>query len=764
MDSITVYDGESYTFPECAFEAPDGQIFNGWRMSGDDNYSYAPEETVKIYQNYICGDKIIVTALWKNADRAKIDTDPLALEPAYNGSAQALVSAGNVTNGAMQYYLGADSTTVPTSGWSADIPKETLPGTYYVWYRAKGDATHSNSKAACCEAKISKAPLTVTAKAKTVTYGDAPANDGVTYSGFVNGETEALLGGTLAYDYNYVQYGNAGSYTITPKGLTADNYAFTYVSGTLTVNKKPVTVTAKDQTVNEGGEIAAGLDMAALTGALEGHVLSEVKLISNPEKGSITPSAAVIKDAAGNDVSANYEIGYEPGKLNVIGKVTRKVTFKVVNGSWDDETVADKYVILTGFEGDTLKLAAADIPAVGSKPADACKAGAWDTEPKVDTVITEDVTYTYTYAKKTEISARVTFKVVNGAWDDATTEDKVVTLKGYEGDTLKLAAADIPAVGTKPAEGYQAGTWDTEPAADTVITADTAYTYTYAEVEPEPIPKGGILLPVISKVQKTAMTVSWNKIKSAEGYEVFYGPCGEDSHNAKVVRVSAEKTKCRLKNLKKKGVKSYKVWVRAYVVREGKRIPICTSLKIDSFMKGASTVFTNPKSVSLGTKQIPLAVGKKAKITASVEKEESGKKLTSHLPELRYVSSNTGVASVAEDGTVKGVGNGKCKVYVIAPNGIYKAVQVTVGVEAEKLSFTEKQVKVKAGEELDLKALLKADPKGAYLELKWESKDKKIAKVGKDGVVKGRKKGKTKITVEDKASGLKATILVIVTD
>lgn len=91
---------------------------------------------------------------------------------------------------------------------------------------------------------IAPKPLTITAKNKTITYGDAPANDGVTYSEFAGTETSAVLTGTLAYVYNYEQYGDAGSYTITPSGLSNSNYDITFATGTLTVNKKEVTVTS----------------------------------------------------------------------------------------------------------------------------------------------------------------------------------------------------------------------------------------------------------------------------------------------------------------------------------------------------------------------------------------------------------------------------------------------------------------------------------------------------------------------------------------
>ena len=85
---------------------------------------------------------------------------------------------------------------------------------------------------------INPKALTVTAQPKTITFGDLPANDGVTYDGFITGEDETVLTGTLAYTYTYEQYGDVGQYTITPSGLTSGNYAITFNSGVLTVVPK----------------------------------------------------------------------------------------------------------------------------------------------------------------------------------------------------------------------------------------------------------------------------------------------------------------------------------------------------------------------------------------------------------------------------------------------------------------------------------------------------------------------------------------------
>jgi filamentous hemagglutinin family protein len=60
--------------------------------------------------------------------------------------------------------------------------------------------------------------------------------NGVTYTGFVNGESSTVLGGTLAYSGTSQGAINPGRYLITPGGLTADNYSITYLNGVLTIN------------------------------------------------------------------------------------------------------------------------------------------------------------------------------------------------------------------------------------------------------------------------------------------------------------------------------------------------------------------------------------------------------------------------------------------------------------------------------------------------------------------------------------------------
>ncbi len=95
------------------------------------------------------------------------------------------------------------------------------------------------STTASTSADIAKAVLKVVANndAKFVTTSDAAGYAGVSYSGFVNGETSAVLSGAPTVSRSNSGVNTAGTYTgvLVPAGGTASNYSFTYVPGDYTV-------------------------------------------------------------------------------------------------------------------------------------------------------------------------------------------------------------------------------------------------------------------------------------------------------------------------------------------------------------------------------------------------------------------------------------------------------------------------------------------------------------------------------------------------
>ena len=109
---------------------------------------YSSKTGTKIY---LPDQKSYVVTVKAAAPSAKITTAPTATASVKAGSSTALVTAGVADGGTMMYAVTTVNTKpTATDGFSATIPTAATlaAGTYYVWYYAKADATHSNSKIA----------------------------------------------------------------------------------------------------------------------------------------------------------------------------------------------------------------------------------------------------------------------------------------------------------------------------------------------------------------------------------------------------------------------------------------------------------------------------------------------------------------------------------------------------------------------------------------------------------------------------------------
>lgn len=108
---------------------------------------------------------------------------------------------------------------------------------------------------------ITARALTIIANNHEIIYGSAPATNGYTISGIIEGESPetANIGGTVKLTTTYTQYGKVGEYDIIVdiSGLSSSNYSYTAVNGKLTVNKKELTVTAKNHEITYGEEPSA---------------------------------------------------------------------------------------------------------------------------------------------------------------------------------------------------------------------------------------------------------------------------------------------------------------------------------------------------------------------------------------------------------------------------------------------------------------------------------------------------------------------------
>jgi hypothetical protein len=92
---------------------------------------------------------------------------------------------------------------------------------------------------------VNKAVLTVTANNQTIAFGGSLAPYTASFTGFVNGDASSVVTGAASLSTIPATPTAAGTYPITAAQgtLTASNYSFTFVPGTLAITKINPTLT-----------------------------------------------------------------------------------------------------------------------------------------------------------------------------------------------------------------------------------------------------------------------------------------------------------------------------------------------------------------------------------------------------------------------------------------------------------------------------------------------------------------------------------------
>ncbi|MFC1626530.1 beta strand repeat-containing protein [Pseudomonadota bacterium] len=205
--------------------------------------------------------------------------------------------------------------------------------------------------------------LTVTANNDARTY-DALAysgGNGVTYNGFIDNDTSAALGGTVAYSGTSQGAVNAGGYVITPDGLTSSKYLFSYADGSLTVNPASLTasITAPDKvydgttTATPTFSITAGL-IGSETVTATGSATFNTKDVLTANL--VTANSNTLADGSNGGLASNYSLAtgqsvaasITPASLTASitapdkvydGTTTATPTFSITAGLIGSETV-----------------------------------------------------------------------------------------------------------------------------------------------------------------------------------------------------------------------------------------------------------------------------------------------------------------------------------------------------------------------------------------------------------------------------------------
>ena len=180
------------------------------------------------------------------------------------------------------------------------------------------DLAHYAPSTKTVSLEVTKAPLIVTANPATKVYGTANPASAVTYGGFVSGDGPSSLGGTLAFATAATTASPAGSYPVTPSGLTSSDYSFTFEAGSLTVNKAVLTVTVANKAKSYGAAVPALTSTTA--GFVNGDAASVVTgtaTLSTIGTAASTAGTYPINGAQGTLAAANYTFTFVPGVLTV---------------------------------------------------------------------------------------------------------------------------------------------------------------------------------------------------------------------------------------------------------------------------------------------------------------------------------------------------------------------------------------------------------------------------------------------------------------
>ena len=138
-----------------------------------------------------------------------------------------------------------------TPAINCDATAASPVGTYPIRI-TKGSVTNENISYVDGTLTITKAPLTITAKDCSREQGQENPAFEVTYSGFKNGETEAVLTQMPIVTTAATARSGPGTYDIEVSGAEAQNYSFIYNKGVLTVTEKDEVVFTIDDITYQG--------------------------------------------------------------------------------------------------------------------------------------------------------------------------------------------------------------------------------------------------------------------------------------------------------------------------------------------------------------------------------------------------------------------------------------------------------------------------------------------------------------------------------
>ena len=657
---------------------------------------------------------------------------------------------GNPGGGEVSYTYSdaADGT------FTATVP--TNAGTWFVKATVAETDNYGGATSAATSFAIAKAAIAPTVSITGWTYGEtanAPSVTGNTGNGAVTYE----YSDKASEGYSATVPSNAGSWYVRAIVAETDNYqGATTEPKSFAIAKAAITPTA------------------SITGWTYGQTANAPSVTGNTGNGAVTYEYSDKKDGTFTaTVPTNAGTWYVKATVaetdNYLGATTEPQSFAIAKAAititadnkssvYGADIAALTWKVGGGYvAGDELGISASTTASktsnVGSYPITV----AWNNNANYTATL---VNGAYTITKASSNKASLTDAQKPGATDST-----------YTGAPLPLATApsSLPA-GYAVQYSIDGGkTWT-----DAIPTGTDAGSYTvnvkyvgdanHNDFEGDAIvsvinakPSGMLIATMVSEGD-TSLKLSWVGAEGVGGYDIYLKVCdGKGNYPLVATVTGGNVTSYTVTGLAKN--KSYKAYVSPWIMNGGnKQYVLSNSPTVHAYTGNGTKKIANPGSLTLKTPSMTVKLGKTKSIKATVKTVKKGN-LATHVAKLRYISSNTSVATVTSKGKVKAVGAGSCKIYVLTTNGIWKTVTVTVDTNPTKVSISKPSKTMKVGATQNLGAKVKLTPAKAITTLSWKSSNPAVATVDSNGVVTAIKKGKTVITVTT-ANGKKAKVTI----
>ena len=197
-------------------------------------------------------------------------------------------------------------------------------------------STADNLIQAKCVVTVVKIPLTAHVANNSKVYGDANPEFNITYSGFRDGDSEVGFSVPASISTIVDNSSKVGKYDIVASGAVSDKYEISYIPGTLTITKAPLSISAGNYTKKQGDAMPGF--KASYTGFKNGEnesVLTKQPVFSCEANEASAPAVYAVTISGAE--AENYDISYEQGRLTVVEADAVVVRAKSYSRQYGDE-------------------------------------------------------------------------------------------------------------------------------------------------------------------------------------------------------------------------------------------------------------------------------------------------------------------------------------------------------------------------------------------------------------------------------------------